>query len=974
MTNRGTWIGVGTVLAAASVVLIGWYVFHDPPGTSPVARPSAAAEEQSALEPTPLTAIETPAEAPAKVIPESTRAPAMAEENELDDALWVEGRVLFPAGTPPDERAVVVAKGKRFETFEYHRVPVEPDGSFRVAFHPQTARGRLALEARYLHVRPRRLNFPELPRPVPPITLEPELGAWLTGVLVPPEGLRDDDPFPESVYVIVNFDGRNRKRYARLDGETFAFDFGAVPAGAPDAHRRSPTYEFLVRPPLWLKLEQQVPALEVAEHRHVELPMQLGAQVLGRVVDEEGKGVEASISLTSIPIEAAAGNAANNKNATSSTDGQFFAYGVPPGRVAAVARAKGYVGIPLELGPLDDGGRVTDVTLLVERGPSISGSVVWPDGSPATGATVRTGKTSATVQADGQFALTGLGPGKVRVNAWGQPPTLAGEPPLAALERRPWRTSAEIDVGSSNVVLVLTSGATLRGTVSDEDGQPVDDFSILCFVEGPGGRRTEVFSDALGIFSIDGLQEGHWRIRAQGTKHSSGPAVRVAITGREARVDLTIFNRAGLAGTVVDSDGVPVWKAGVSATVDGRPHGLTGRKTESTRTSKDGTFELSGLQPGSVTLRVKKVRYIDTGLSGIDLLPGERRDGLRLELNRGGRVEGLVRGLPAGSITEVRLRPTRSAYKDSTEVGADGRFVFQQVAEDTYRVVLQVEGLPPTEVEAHVREDETAHVVLAVETSGLVRVHGVVRRRSEGVPRIGIAARGDGGHSTARSDEDGSYELFVAPGEHSFFVQGHGSTTAREIEVPETAEFHLDLELPEGSIGGRVDRQNNGAGGVQITLTGELAAHESTIFGPEFRFDDLDAGRYRIDASMALNMAQTYVSAPTFVELGQNQKLDGVVLVLKEPGHIVGHVTDSAGLPMIGTTVFARPVFARPGNIGIGSWERTSSDATGRFQFGDLGPAEWTVAVFKDGSYWASSSVVVQTGSEARVDLVASPP
>jgi len=54
-------------------------------------------------------------------------------DEELAQAHWVEGRVLFPVGTPPDD-CTAVAQGRAFSDGTIQRCRVGTDGRFRVAF------------------------------------------------------------------------------------------------------------------------------------------------------------------------------------------------------------------------------------------------------------------------------------------------------------------------------------------------------------------------------------------------------------------------------------------------------------------------------------------------------------------------------------------------------------------------------------------------------------------------------------------------------------------------------------------------------------------------------------------------------------------------------------------------------------------------------------------------------------------------
>src|SRR5688572_15016170 len=117
--------------------------------------------------------------------PPSRREAATGHEAELARAHWVHGRVLFPAGTPDDERAFVVADGRPFEDGSRHRVAVGPDGTFRVAFSEKTRAGHFELEARYLYmeesVRWKAGASAE-------IVLAPALGARIAGRVLPLPG------------------------------------------------------------------------------------------------------------------------------------------------------------------------------------------------------------------------------------------------------------------------------------------------------------------------------------------------------------------------------------------------------------------------------------------------------------------------------------------------------------------------------------------------------------------------------------------------------------------------------------------------------------------------------------------------------------------------------------------------------------------------------------------------------------------
>src|SRR5579862_3056893 len=107
---------------------------------------------------------------------------------------------------------------------------------------------------------------------------------------------------------------------------------------------------------------------------------------------------------------------------------------------------------------------------------SLSGSVIDSDKSPIRRATVSIEgdmRVSQTVVTDdeGRFALTNLPAGRFTVTA-----DKAGYPSMAYGAKRPNRAGAGILLregqAASNIVLTLTRGAVITGTVYDDHGQP----------------------------------------------------------------------------------------------------------------------------------------------------------------------------------------------------------------------------------------------------------------------------------------------------------------------------------------------------------------------------------------------------------------------------------------------------------------------------------------------------------------------
>jgi len=154
------------------------------PPAEAAAKPAEALAPGKTVEPAPANNEDSAVAPSASAEPPAREVVASSYEEELARGHWVEGRVLFPEGTPADEELFVVARGKDFEHGDLHKTKVEPDGRFRVAFSTKTKTGKLAIEARYLYLeKDVRWKHDEA---AGPIALEPKLGGRIVGRLVPP--------------------------------------------------------------------------------------------------------------------------------------------------------------------------------------------------------------------------------------------------------------------------------------------------------------------------------------------------------------------------------------------------------------------------------------------------------------------------------------------------------------------------------------------------------------------------------------------------------------------------------------------------------------------------------------------------------------------------------------------------------------------------------------------------------------------
>jgi len=340
----------------------------------------------------------------------------------------------------------------------------------------------------------------------------------------------------------------------------------------------------------------------------------------GRVIDAAGAPVAgAHVTLLGTP----AGEQAIDRSVTEWTtdrDGRFTFHAADDAVLEAEhagargrARLDGGVAISKQL--------VIELGSLAARDQSITGRVVDGSGAPLPDVLVRAlpardpasaddgsrAPAFATSGADGAFALTGLDRGRY---------DLAAEDD----ERAP-ASAAAIAAGSRNVTLTLVDGEALAGAVATRDGAPVPAFTLLVYRKR-GAERALVVARSIaepgGRFAVR-VAPGDYQLIAAATGWAPSPPTE-ATAGR-ASITLTVSAGATVRGTVVSrADGKPLPRARVMREAIGG--GASAQPANAgTVTREDGTFELTGIPPGPVSLTIGAGDFhprIEAGLTATD--------------------------------------------------------------------------------------------------------------------------------------------------------------------------------------------------------------------------------------------------------------------------------------------------------------------------------------------------------------------
>ncbi len=995
--------GLASVLAGVL-----WYVASSRPQRTPAA--ARAMPERSAAQPavasTELVAAPEPAPAadvtPAE--PARREAALTTPEDELTRAHWVAGRVLFPAGTPADEELYVTADGRDFEDGSDHRVKVERDGSFRVAFSAESRSGRLELDGRYLYLRESvrwKRDASEAP------VLEPLLGGRIA---VRTRLAAGTDAAQAGGKIELRFEERPGHR--TWQNERGSAALSAEQTAAFDALTPGSGYEVFYDGPTLVGASASV-RVEAGATAAVELELFPGVVLAGSVRDESGAPLVAEVRAYS----EGTGNAFGPdryRSMTTGADGAFRLGALAPGEIGLMAERDGYTSAVLELEKIEAGATRADLALVLTRGAAIAGLVLWPDGTPAEASvqlsprydsgTWQAGLREANGRSDasGRFRITGLAAESYRIEARAtktEEITVTSE--LSGRERRKkqrtqWSAELEpVAAGSEDLVLTLSGGLTLAGRVLDEQGVPLADFHVAAVRVIERGifqfDASKYFRDADGSFLLVGLFPGEWEVSASAGSAGYAPSPRLRVTiPAEEPIEFRLARMASMSGIVLDAAGAPSSNATIEVDQHGQDEGTNFQAHASGRTDASGAFRLEGLRPGATVLTARRPDCAPSVPVELELAAGEQHDGLVLRLRRGATlaVEVVARdGSPEAGV-EVSLFGLGGNYHGSFTTDASGRFEARELPPGSFSLHVQsFEGLALTG-RAKLAEGESGRVRLAPPADAPVRLHGRLSAGGEPLVEAGVFARplDEGRESTsssARSNAQGAYELTLpGAGRYELILHrgSHDSLSWRtQLDVPAGPEFAFDVSIPVGRVSGRVT-DRSGKALAEVPIEAEPERHGGGAHGGartrtdgEGRYElVLPVGTHTLEAGGADRYGSSDSSAAFVAERAQglvvaeNSTLRGVDFVLSAGGSIAGRVRIADGSAFLHARVWSSDAGGMR-ELGV-----TGSDGT--FEFGGLTPGtHWIRATSGSLATTAPTRVEVEAGETTRLELELEP-
>ena len=567
-----------------------------------------------------------------------------------------------------------------------------------------------------------------------------------------------------------------------------------------------------------------------------------GAEIRGRVVRADGRGVAgASVTLQDQP-PAVAGTAVTE------ADGTFLIADLAPGSyelqiakndggIHATRRVEAPVSdLRVELGPtLTLRGRVFDATT---RAPVPRFSIALARASSPPDGEDFSGRSQEFDAAEGTFVLEDVAVGGstlfVRAEGYRQ----------KAIEG----VTVSSDATSPELEVALEAGASIRGRVGNTDGEALADVQVGA---GEGREAVAAETDENGEYELKGVVPGEVTVRF--AKDGFRSLRRTVQTGQQARLDVTLSRGFSLTGVVLyDDAGLP--KAYVSAS-----SGVADADSQSATTDANGRFTLHGLAPGRYNISAMAA---ERGKAEVHDIDPATVGPLRLVIERtptavlAGTVVGLGEardGRPPMVMIEVAGPDGRSAHGIAQMSGA-----FRIEDAPSGRVTVSAQAMTPNGGSRASQSNELnlapgSESTTVVEFKDELVVSGMVTRAGEGMREVMVSFQSrEETNSTANTDRDGHYQVNLAPGPYRVTVAGRGVSYETEYVAVESGPF--DIDVTGGALRGRAVQAGTDTpvSGVDVSLWlvgGDENAPVNTLQTSAqggFEAPILREGRYRV--------------------------------------------------------------------------------------------------------------------------------
>ena len=462
---------------------------------------------------------------------------------------------------------------------------------------------------------------------------------------------------------------------------------------------------------------------------------------------------------------------------------------------------------------------------------------------------------------DGAFAFEDVPPGNWDVTVWAKTYQEARTGGITVIAGE-----------TKNVEVKAARGLVIHGRVVDaRGGRGVQDASVSARDGGGGGASIldvggqggGVLTDAEGRFEIADRAPGAYQLTARHPLFSEGTA-RITLEEKDAAIEIPLLGGGVIGGVVVSAQGGPLPGAEVALQNSGEGMGMRALDSQTSLTDGLGRFRFEHLAAGryqvGATLRTEASPMVDVALNA-----GDVREDIRLALDAGATVRGVVSGLPENERVGLMVGAQGAQdYFANTRTGANGAFEFAGVPKGTLTLRATggdfVLGTSRSAVKEVVIPEGQMEVATEIVFEDGLSISGTVTRRGAPVAgaRVSAFMRGVRRQGSARADDNGIFRIVgleAGQVDVTAFAENLEGQVSRLVELK--GDTSVDLVIPTARLSGTVV---DTAGGLPLEATVELQRANPAQGSPamrlaattdssgRFSFNDLEPVDYRVTA------------------------------------------------------------------------------------------------------------------------------
>lgn len=563
----------------------------------------------------------------------------------------------------------------------------------------------------------------------------------------------------------------------------------------------------------------------------------------------------------------------------------------------------------------------------------VSGAVVDEAGSPVPGARIELTtvtpaegapapealpRRSAASDGEGRFLIEEVEPGTVEIEAVA--------PGFQPSELRRFAVAAKEH--ADGVRFVLAEGAVLEGRVTLADFEPAAGVRVRV-------GRSSASSDADGRYRVTGIPPGLAAVEVRHPGHGA-LAEEIEIGPGVNEADFVLEGGRRVAGRAVDASGLPL------DGVDLRLEPLEGAPfaDRSARSDEDGTFRFEPVADGRYRLHAEHRGYVETTV-GIEVARAPV-DGLEVLLRTGAVVEGRILGLAFEELARVSVRARAEERAMRTgEVDYEGRYRIEGLAADDWTVEASVGGG---------RRQARARVSLEPGVPALTRdlefggfaLDGRVLYLDEPQPETSVTLHGYDFpvRRAVRTDFEGRFRIEdLRAGRYWLDLANHRRQLVHKEDLTLRGDREVAIEIVAARVSGRVSDRGTGRplGDANVFLRQQSEnGRPGTVYGGpsdaggEFSFDNLEAGRYRLEV-----VREGYQKAERTLRVPPGGDVGGLAVELRaaeglevaaalasgeRPRYVTLSGVDEEGRRFAATRMADSTGLARFANLGAGRW------------------------------------------------------